>query len=248
MSDDLLRSHHEGVLTLTLNRPAARNALSRSLVSALSSTIQEAVNDKGTRVIILTGTPPAFCAGLDLRELAADTADGEADITHLVDLYEQLDTVSLPLVAAVNGPACAGGAVLTCIADIVIAAESATVGFPGIRRGILAPIVMPYLVRAVGERRAAYLLLTGTSLPANDAREAGLVNEVVLNDDLVDRVQVIARELAAAPRDACTSTKAILRDLRGLSPTELGPAAQRIGSHLPLSEAVRAGIDRFLQG
>lgn len=226
MTTELLSRRTEGaVWLLTLNRPEKRNALSAELIRALTAAISSAAADDGVRVIVLTGAGPSFCAGLDLTELRAADAPAEAAsraAAALHALLQRISEVPKAVVAAVNGPAVAGGAALATACDLVVAAESARIGYPGIKDGLVAAVVMPPLVRQVGERRARFLLLTGELLSAAAAKQLGLVDEVVPDAELSARNRTWADQLAAYPPAAIAEMKRMFRQLR-----HLGPAADR---------------------
>lgn len=159
---DIVR--RETHLELTLNRPECRNALSENLMADLTDALRQAGADDQAHSVIVTGTPPVFCAGLDLREVAQ--AQAEHDISPLLTLFETIEHLPKPVIAAVNGPAVAGGAGLVSVCDIALCAASAYLGYPGVKRGLVGPIITTYLCRLVGERHARWLLLTGESVPA----------------------------------------------------------------------------------
>ena len=247
MTEPLDITRHGAGVELTLNRPACRNALSRELVGALTAALRAAEADGDVRTVTLTGTPPAFCAGLDLREMAETAgAATEHDTSALLELYETMDGLSKPVLAAVNGPAVAGGAGLVCLCDIVVFGASGQIGYPGIRHGLVAPIVMPYLLWLVGERRARYLLLTGEMLTASEAVEYGLANQVVPDDDLLPRVRDLAATLASHPPDALARTKSLLNRLRDARGTDRVTEIRRLAESVPLTDEARAGVNRFL--
>jgi methylglutaconyl-CoA hydratase len=237
----------DATLELTLNRPERRNALSRTLIGQLTAALHAAAGDATLRSIVLTGAPPAFCAGLDLREVAEAPAEAdEHDTSALLELFETLDGCPQPVIAAVNGPAVAGGAGLVSVCDIVVCGEAARIGYPGIRHGLVAPIVMTYLLRLVGERRARYLLLTGEMRTAEQAVADGLANEVVADTELLVRARHYADLLASFPPAAVAQTKVVLARLRDLRGPELLEEARRLSSAVPLTEEARAGLRRFL--
>ncbi|MFH1747822.1 MAG: enoyl-CoA hydratase/isomerase family protein [Planctomycetota bacterium] len=229
---------------LTMNRPDCRNALSHELIADLTAAIQQASSDKNVRSMILTGTPPSFCAGLDLREVtAADTAH---DISPLLTLLKTLEDVPKPVIAAVNGPAMAGGAVLVAACDLAICAESASIGYPGVRRGLVAPILMTYLCRQVGERHARYLLLTGLTVDARQALTMGLVNEVVADRELMTRARRLAAHFAKLPASALAQAKAMFtqRHDQSAAGTDILSGSN---TELPLSSDSRAELKEFLE-
>ncbi len=241
---------------LTLNRPECRNALSRALIDELTSTIREISTDSRMRSVILTGAPPAFCAGLDLREVARELENpGEDDDRQspavfdnspLLDLIETIEQLPQPVIAAVNGPALAGGAALVCACDLAVCAQSAVIGYPGIKRGLVAPLVMPGLVRLVGERHARFLLLTGESVSAQRASEMGLVNEVVPDREVLSQARGYAEAFAALPPQAIAQTKALLAHLRTV-PAD-GANLLRVASAVALNAEAVAGLETFLGG
>ena len=202
---------------LTLNRPDRRNALSRELIAALAAAVERARDDAAARCVILTAAGPAFCAGMDLAELQA-SLDVPAEQTPVWDdalrlarLYDAIYALPKPTIAAVQGPAVAGGAGLVTVCDLAIAAPTAKFGYPEVRRGLVAAMVMPHLLRHVGERMARYLLLTGELIDAAAAQACGLINEVVPEADLDTRAMALARACAEGGPEALAKTKDFLR-------------------------------------
>lgn len=247
MSDILLIEHRENALELTLNRPERRNALSRDLIAELTAALHAARSDENVRAVILTGAPPAFCAGLDLREVATTTPiQAEQDAAALVALLETLDGLHQPTIAAVNGPALGGGAGLVSVCDIVVCGESATIGYPEVRRGLVAAVVMTYLRRLVGERQLKYLLLTGEALTAQRALDWGLASEVVADAELLGRVRRYAATLASFPPQALAQTKALIQRIRPLPHAQAIEEARRLNAAMRASAESRTGAERFL--
>src|SRR5438067_308343 len=170
---------------ITLNRADKRNALSRALITAIGEAFERARNDSTGRSVVLTATGPVFCAGMDLAELqeSLDTPQEKTpvwdDALRLAKLYDQIYTLPKPTIAGVNGAAVAGGAGLVTVCDLAVAVPEAKLGYPEVRRGLVAAMVMPHLLRHVGERMARYLLLTGDVIDAAEAQRVGFINEVV---------------------------------------------------------------------
>lgn len=244
---DLLQSVANGALELTLNRPNARNALSRSLIADLTAAVAAADQDAAIRSIIITGAPPAFCAGLDLREVAQTTADqAEHDASALLRLFETVDNLAKPVIAAVNGPAVAGGAGLCSVCDLVICGRSGVIGYPEIKRGLVAAIVMTYLRRLVGERQAKYLLLTGENLSAERAVEFRLATEVVADEELLPRARHYAALFAGYPPQALAETKRLWGRIRALQHADAVAEARRLNASMRLTSESRAGVSDFL--
>ena len=215
MSDLVQYAHRGPAAVVTLDRPDKRNALSRNLIAALRVAISRAADDPAARCVVLTGTGPAFCAGMDLDELRGTLGDQSGlvwdDARKLSTLYELIYTLPKPTVAAVNGAAVAGGAGLVSVCDLAVAVPGAKFGYPEVRRGLVAAIVMPHLLRHVGERAARWLLLTGELIDADEAMRLGLVNEVVAPDQLLPTAEAWAGHLAAGGPKALATTKELLR-------------------------------------
>ena len=182
------RRSQGGVLTLTLNRPDKRNALSAALIEALHAALERADLDAEVRVVVLRGAGKDFCAGADLDELLASAdltpAENEASALRLGALFARMRALPKPVVAVVHGRALAGGAGLVTACDLVVAAASAQLGYPEIQRGFVPAMVMALLRRAAGEKAALDLVLTGRLLGAEEARRAGLVSRVVPDGEL----------------------------------------------------------------
>ncbi len=204
-------------VVLTINRPDKRNALSRGLIAALTDAVRRAAADPQARAVVLTASGTAFCAGMDLDELRGTLEQGaEADLVwddaaKLSALYELIYELPKPTVAAVNGPAVAGGAGLVTVCDLAVAVPAAKFGYPEVRRGLVAAMVMPHLLRHVGERVARWMLLTGELIDAEGALRHGLINAVVPPDELRPRALAWCRSLAEGGPKALAKTKELLR-------------------------------------
>jgi methylglutaconyl-CoA hydratase len=234
---------------ITINRADKRNALSRGLIAALADAFHRAREDAAARCVILTGEGSVFCAGMDLAELAesldqpADAAPIWDDALRCAQLFDLIYALPKPTIAAVNGAAVAGGAGLVTMCDLAVAVHEARFGYPEVRRGLVAAIVMPHLLRHVGERTARYLLLTGDLIDAAEAYRTGLINAVVPGPQLLAHAQAWARSLAEAGPQAVARTKELLRQLssQALSVEEAAQA-----SAAPrLTDECRQGLKAF---
>lgn len=222
MNDSLVQFElHSPAAILTMNRPEKRNALSRALIEALRQAFQQAQQEEAVRCVILTGAGKAFCAGMDLAELAETLEPrqqpGLSDFVwqealRLATLYDLIFTFPKPTIAAVNGAAVAGGAGLVTVCDLALAEPEARFGYPEVRRGLVAAMVMPHLLRHVGERTARYLLLTGELISAEESSQKGLVNAVVPTGQVREQALALAWSLAQGGPQALAATKAFLRD------------------------------------
>jgi methylglutaconyl-CoA hydratase len=250
MTADLVLYENRGpAAVLTLNRPDRRNALSRGLIAALADAVGRAADDSAARAVVLSGAGPSFCAGMDLAELQESVAAGAGespvwdDALRLATLYDRIYTLPKPTVAAVNGPAVAGGAGLVSVCDLAVAVPGAKFGYPEVRRGLVAAMVMPHLLRHVGERTARYLLLTGELIDADEAQRVGFINAVVPPDQLLGRALAWAHSLAEGGPHALARTKNLLhrfsRQALSVEEAAQASAAPR------LTEECRQGLEAF---
>lgn len=246
MTEALIVERHGDAMELTLNRPERRNALTRDLIEATADALRHASAQDTVRAIILTGAPPAFCAGLDLHEVLETRADHDVDTQPLLRLIETVEGLTKPVIAAVNGAATAGGATLAGVCDLVICGASAQFAFPGIRYGLAAPIVVPFLLRLASSPRAAQLLLTGEPIDATTAVAWGLATEVVPDAELRQRCRAVAETIAARPIDAIASMKSLLRIFRHAAD---GRATERrhLCERMPLPALAREAIQSRLE-
>ena len=250
MTAPLQAAREGGVLTLTLDRPEKRNALSAALVEALHRALESADLDPEVRVVVLTGAGKDFCAGADLEELLA-SADAsaeanEASALRLGGLFTRMQALPKPVIGLVRGRALAGGAGLVTACDIVLAASGAQVGYPEVLRGFVPAMVLTTLRRQVGEKAALDLVLTGRLLAAEEAMRTGLVSRVVPDDALEREGRELARVLAAAPASALALTKRLFHQLDGLSLEQGIALGARVNALARQTPEFREAIGRFL--
>jgi enoyl-CoA hydratase/carnithine racemase len=195
----LLRRDADGVATLTLNRPAARNALSLALMLALETELQAIRHDESVKVVVLAAAGPVFCAGHDLKELRGDPSR-----EHYENTFAQCSALMLaitrlpkPVIAQVQGMATAAGCQLVATCDLAVAAAEARFATPGVNIGLFCSTPMVALSRAVGRKPAMEMLLTGDPVSAERARELGLVNRVVPADRLAAETATLAGQIAS---------------------------------------------------
>ena len=247
MTAELVHYQHRApAVVLTLKRSEKRNALSRAMIAELTAAFQRAAADPAVRCVILTGDGPVFCAGMDLE--LQGTLDAEAEVVwsdalKWGKLYDLIFSLPKPTIAAVNGHAVAGGAGLVTVCDLAIAVQSAKFGYPEVRRGLVAAMVLPHLLRHVGERTARYLLLTGELLEATGALRCGLINQVVPTDGLMDTAMSWARTVAEGGPNALATTKELLQRCSRQALTMEDFA--RASAEPRLGEECRAGLEAF---
>lgn len=209
----LLVARDGSIVTLTLNRPAVRNALDLTLAHALESMARELARDQTLRAVVLRGAPPAFCAGADLRERLGLSPDERAAHTEAIAAaVEALADLPVPTVAAISGACLAGGAELALACDLRFADTTAQIGFPEVRRGIFPGagglLRLPLLI---GPGRAADLLFSGRTLDAHEAHQIGLVDRLCQPEQLDDAIVEWLSELQQAAPGAVRAAKAALR-------------------------------------
>ncbi len=194
----LLRHDQDGVAWLTLNRPAARNAMSVPLMTALEAALTEIDADSAVRVVVIAGAGPAFCAGHDLREIRGLPADAHAVLfAQCSRLMQRIVGLRAPVIARVHGTATAAGCQLVASCDLAIAADTAQFATPGVNIGLFCSTPMVALSRAVGRKAALEMLLTGDMLNAPRAAALGLINHAVPEAALDDAVQALAQKIAS---------------------------------------------------
>ena len=193
------RSDTKGITTLTLNRPEARNVLTRSGIAEISAALTSIGTDKSVKVVVLAGTGSAFCAGHDLKELRAN-----ADPKWTQNLFDACSAMMLamtrlpqPIIARVHGIATAAGCQMVATADLAVAAKSATFATPGVNIGLFCSTPMVALSRNVGRKKAMEMLLTGQPMAACDAETAGLINMSVADGKLDETVYGLAEVIAS---------------------------------------------------
>lgn len=250
--------------TITFNRPEKRNAISAAMTEELVAALDEA-GASPARAVILTGAGRAFCAGMDLealQALAAGPSGSEAkappgaldgleqnleDSRRMMGMFLRLYTFDKPLIAAVNGPAIAGGCGIATLCDFTLAVPEASFGYPEVRIGFLPALVSVFLARQIGEKRARDLLLTGRMIAAEEALRWGLITEIVPGEQLMDRARELAFTLAAASPTSLTRTKRLLRELAGPELERQLEAAIRENASIRSTADFREGLASFLE-
>ena len=238
-----------GVLTLTLNRPQAFNALSEGLLDALHSALTSAARDSAVRVVVIRAAGRAFCAGHDLKEMRA--RPDRAYYTELFDrcsaMMQAITALPQPVVAQVHGIATAAGCQLVAACDLAVAAESATFATNGIDNGLFCSTPSVALSRAVARKHAFEMLFTGAFIPAARAAEIGLVNRVVPDSRLDEATQELAERIAAKSTVTTRSGKSMFYRQLGMSLEDAYDFAARTMACDMMSEDAAEGIDAFLQ-
>src|SRR5216117_1957526 len=208
----LIEKQTPQITVVTLNRPERRNALTVELLTQLCAAIKVTSEQPDERVIILRGAGAAFCTGLDLRE-AADQTKAHATAEMVANTLVAISQTRLVTIAAVHGAAVAGGAGIMSACDFVVAAEKTRIGYPEVRRGLVAGLVMTFLRRQIGERNMRELLLGSELIDAKRALEIGLVNHVVAQNDVMNEAQKFAESVLQGAPGALAQTKRLIDEL-----------------------------------
>ncbi len=249
---DLLSLLQDGpVLTVALNRPESHNALNPALIAALTETFRALNEREDVRAVVLTGNGRSFCAGADLNAMRAaadytfaeNVADGEA----IFDLMAAIDGCAKPVIGRINGAAIGGGAGLVSCCDIVVAAERATFAFSEARLGIVPAVISPFVLAKIGVANGRELFLTGERFSAQRAREIGLVQHVVPEANLDDKVAERVTQLLQAAPGAQTAVKTLIRTVAYQPKTAVRDYTANLIAERRASAEGREGMSAFLQ-
>jgi methylglutaconyl-CoA hydratase len=246
----LTLAYDDALAIVTLNRPEKRNAISYELIEDLLCALDE-VEVSSAQILILTGSGKAFCSGMDLDNLRSITGrtaeENRADSATMARLFRALYEFPKVTIAAVNGPAIAGGCGLATLCDFTVASADAKFGYTEVRIGFVPAIVSTFLLRQVGEKQARDLLLTGRILSAEEALRMGLASEVVPAEKLQERARELATDLL---RNSPASLLATKRLLKSYSTQELDrqiDAAVEENAQIRGTEDFCEGVTSFLE-
>src|SRR5436309_1381271 len=232
------------ISVVTLNRPERRNALTLELLTELCAAIKVASEQPEQRVLILRGAGAAFCTGLDLKE-AADSTNAQATAKMVANTLIAISQTRLVTIAAIHGAAVAGGAGIMSACDFVVAAQGTKIGYPEVRRGLVAGLVMTFLRRQISERNLRELLFSSELIDAGRAKEIGLVNRVVASDDIISEAKKFAVSVLQGAPGALAQTKRLVEELWWRSVKEDIDIALDYHMEARESDEARQGIAAF---
>ncbi len=247
-----LKLDHDGPLvTVTLNRPDKRNAISYDLIDELLRALAEIQQLAAAQILILTGAGNAFCSGMDLENLRAITGRSEAenlaDSNAMAQMFRALYEFPKPTIAAVNGPAIAGGCGLATLCDFTLASSEAKFGYTEVRIGFVPAIVTTFLLRQVGEKQARDLLLTGRIFGAEEAFRLGLATELVAPERLMIRARELAGSLLQNSPASLLATKRLLKGYAQLELEQRIATAVDENARIRTTADFREGVTSFLE-
>lgn len=229
---------------IVLDRPEKRNALSPEMIAEIDSSLDRADADDAVRAVVVTGRGPAFCAGADLEAGTELATEARSPFARLLPRFQRL---SVPVIAAVNGPAFGGGLGLVAAADIVIAASDAVFSFSEVRVGLVPAMISVVALPKIGLHHARRLFLTGRRFSAEEAVGYGLVHRVVSGDELEAAVDEEVAEIAKGGPVAVAETKRVLREIPRLGEEEAFDFASGVFAERVRSEEAREGMAAFVE-
>ncbi|HXG64260.1 MAG TPA: enoyl-CoA hydratase-related protein [Blastocatellia bacterium] len=240
----------DSAVHITLNRPDKRNALSDQLIAELRDALAAADAEAQARAIVLRGAGKDFCAGADLAQLEkvsrASVLENIDDAAHASELFMMIRRLKKPVIAAVHGRALAGGAGLVSACDLVLAARSAQFAYPEVKIGFVAAMVMTFLRRNLGEKRAFELLATGRVISAEEAERIGFVNRVCDDADFESALAAFVAEIAGASAPAVMLTKRLFYQIDAMSFEQAIRAGVDMNAIARMTEDCQQGVRKFL--
>ena len=239
------------VVTVSLARPDARNALNAGLIGELTRCMEELAGDDGVRVVVLTGEGDFFCAGADVGYMR-DTAnfsyeENMEDARELAAMFRAVEECPKPVVARVRGAAIGGGVGLVAASDVAVAEDRTIFAFSEVRLGISPATIAPFVLRKIGPSHTRALFLTGERFDVQRAQAIGLVHEVASEGDLDAAVREKVEGLLAGGPSALAATKALLRELRDAAPGKATEIMARRIAELRTGEEGQEGLGAFLE-
>jgi methylglutaconyl-CoA hydratase len=249
--DVVLYSLDGAVARITLNRPEKRNALNDAVITGIKDALRQAAADEHVKAIVISGAGKDFCSGADLSALqkiaGASVAENAEDARSLMELFLLIRQVPVPVIAAVTGRALAGGCGLASACDLVLASTTARFGYPEVKIGFVPAMVMAILRRNVSEKRAFELITRGDEISAQQAKEFGLVNQVLADETFVADVASYAKKFEGLSKQAIALTKGLLYQIDGLAFVESLETGADVNVIARMSEDCQKGIAKFLR-
>ncbi len=247
----LFKETSEAICLLTLNRPDKRNALNNELIAALKNALREADADESVRAIVIRGEGKDFCSGADLASIQkiADATYEEnlEDARSLAELFELIRKVRVPVIAAVQGRALAGGCGLATACDLVLATDTARFGYPEVKIGFVPAMVAAILRRNLGEKKSFELLTRGFEYSAAEALALGLVNQLIPEEDFDNAVIEYGSAYTKTSASAVAMTKRLIYDIDALDFSESIEKGVQVNAKARMTEDCKKGIAKFLE-
>lgn len=251
MSEQIELKAHDGVLTVALNRPEVHNALTPEMIRELTAVFQTIEARETVRVVVLTGNGRSFCAGADLSHMLAagkfTFEDNVRDAEAIFDLMQMIESCPRPVIARVNGTAVGGGVGMVSCCDIVVAVERANFSFSEVRLGIVPAVISPFVMGKIGVQHGRELFLTGEKINAGRARAVGLVQYVVAEAELDQKVDELVQMLLLGAPGAQAAIKTLVRTVAYQPKETVRDFTAHLIAERRNSEEGLEGMSAFLQ-
>ena len=248
---EILTLKENSILTIILNRPEKRNALNDALINSLKTVLREADKDTNLRAIVIKGAGKDFCSGADLSALKkiaeSDVMENLTDAENLLELFSMIRKIKIPVIAAVHGRALAGGCGLATACDLVLATRSARFGYPEVKIGFVAAMVMAILRRNLSEKRAFELVTQGFDFSSEEAEKIGLINRVFDDDRFDEEVKNYVSVYEKVSHSAVVLSKKLLYQMDGMTFETALETGAEVNTIARLTEDCQKGIARFLE-
>ncbi len=239
------------VARVTLARPDVRNAFNAEVIRELRDAFLALSTDPSIRVVVLAGEGKSFCGGADVNwmrgALALSYAENVADAEAMSDMFRAIDGCTKPVIGRIHGAALGGGAGLTAVCDIAIAADDTTFGFTEVKLGIIPAVISPFVLAKIGQSHSRALFLTGERFNARHALAIGLVHQLVDEDDLDKTIGRIARELLTSAPNAVSAAKTLIARVTAATYDETRSITASMIAKARTSEEGQEGLHAFLE-
>jgi methylglutaconyl-CoA hydratase len=249
MSEIIYETENQ-IANITLNRPEKRNALKDALINSLKDALKKADKDENLRAIVIRGGGKDFCSGADLSALQkiaeSDVLENLSDAENLMELYAMIRKIKVPVIAAVNGRALAGGCGLATACDIVLANESARFGYPEVKIGFVPAMVMAILRRNLSEKKSFELITQGFEFSATEAEKFGLINRVFADETFDEDVKNYVSVYEKVSRSAVVLSKKLLYQMDGMDFDKALTTGAQVNTIARLTDDCQQGIAKFL--
>jgi methylglutaconyl-CoA hydratase len=248
---EIIYEKESSIATITLNRPEKRNALNDALINSLKDALREADADENLRAVIVRGAGKDFCSGADLSALQkiaeSNVLENLWDAENLMELFAIIRRIKIPVIAAVQGRALAGGCGLATACDIVLAAQSARFGYPEVKIGFVPAMVMAILRRNLSEKKSFELITQGFEFSAEEAEKFGLINRVFADETFDEDVKNYVSAYEKVSRSAVVLSKKLLYQMDGMTFDTALETGAEVNTIARLTEDCQKGIARFLK-
>lgn len=248
---EILTEKENSILTVTLNRPEKRNALNDALINLLKNELKKADADETLNAVIIKGAGKDFCSGADLSALQkiaeSDVLENLWDAENLMELFALIRKIKIPVIAAVQGRALAGGCGLATACDIVLASETARFGYPEVKIGFVPAMVMAILRRNLSEKKSFEMITQGFDFSATEARQMGLINQVFADENFEEDVKNYVFVYEKLSRSAVVLSKKLLYQMDGMDFYKSLEIGAEVNAIARLTEDCQSGIAKFLK-